>query len=286
VKPTFAERTSAIDDDSGEMAIRLVVDKRGDRTRISAKRPTLIVPVEAGVVDVACGALAVALEPSAWLLVAPGARAVITANSVVAHTLVLGLSRELLDRVAATYASEIDVARFERYLAVTRLLVRTTWVNELCHRYLFERAVCQKRDNQATRFLETELGKELYFLCHEHAREIERQSPVAATTTVVRRALAHLEDRLFEPDVLRTLARAVGASSSTLLRAFKREVGESPLAYVRTRRLDEALMLLKSQRLRVAEVSSLVGYRNFAAFSHAFHTRFGVRPSDVRVGRK
>jgi AraC-like DNA-binding protein len=50
---------------------------------------------------------------------------------------------------------------------------------------------------------------------------------------------------------------------------------------VRTRRLDEALMLLKSRHLRVSEVSALVGYRNLAAFSHAFRERFGLRPSDV-----
>ena len=90
-----------------------------------------------------------------------------------------------------------------------------------------------------------------------------------------------LEKHLFEADVLRDLPRAIGASPSTLLRTFRRELGESPLAYVRTRRLDEALMLLKSRRLRVSEVSALVGYRNFAAFSHALRERFGLRPSDV-----
>lgn len=44
-------------------------------------------------------------------------------------------------------------------------------------------------------------------------------------------------------------------------------------------------MPLKSRRLRVSEVSALVGYRNFAAFSHAFRERFGMRPSDVLSAR-
>ena len=97
----------------------------------------------------------------------------------------------------------------------------------------------------------------------------------------MRRALQHLEKNLFEADALRDLPRATGASRSTLLRTFRRELGESPLAYLRTRRLDEALMLLKSRHLRVSEVSALVGYGSLAAFSHAFRERFGLRPSDV-----
>jgi AraC-like DNA-binding protein len=240
-----------------------------------------VLPVENAVVDAACGPLRPALDTSSWLLVPAGAGLVLAASSVVAKTLVLTVSPALMRSVAEVYAGEVTLARFRRYVESPRVLARTTWVNELAHRYLFERAVCKKRDNDATRFLETEIGKELYFLCHERERAQERPSLVEEHTPVVRRALEHLEKHLFEAAVLRDLPRAIGASPSTLLRTFRRELGESPLAYLRTRRLDEALMLLKSRRLRVSEVSALVGYRSFAAFSHAFRERFGFRPSDA-----
>jgi len=240
-----------------------------------------VLPVENGIVDAACGALRPALDTSSWLLVPAGVSLGLVASSVVAHTLVLTLSTALMRRVTEVYAGEVALARFRRYVESPRVLVRTTWVNELAHRYLFERAVCRKRDNDATRFLETEIAKELYFLRHEHEGQQDRPSLVEEHTPVVRRALEHLEKHLFEAAVLRDLPRAAGASSSTLLRAFQRELGESPLAYLRTRRLDEALMLLKSRGLRVSEVSALVGYTSLAAFSHAFRARFGLRPSDV-----
>jgi AraC-like DNA-binding protein len=240
-----------------------------------------VLPVEGAIVDAACGPLRAALDPGSWMLVPAGVHVSLEASTVVAHTLVLTMSPALMRRVAEVYTGEVDAPRFRRYVASPQLLVRTTWVNELAHRYLFERAVCKRRDNDATRFLETEIGKELYFLCHERHRRQDRPSLVEAHTAVVRRALQHLEKHLFDADVLRDLPRATGASSSTLLRTFRRELGESPLAYVRTRRLDEALMLLKSRRLRVSEVSALVGYRNLAAFSHAFRERFGMRPTDV-----
>jgi AraC-like DNA-binding protein len=240
-----------------------------------------VLPIENAIVDTVCGALRPALDPGSWMLVPAGVPVTLGASSVVAHTLVLTVSPGLMLRVAEVYAGEVDAARFRRYLREPQLLVRTTWVNELVHRYLFERAVCKRCDNDATRFLETEIGKELYFLCHERHRHLDRPSLVEAHTVVVQRALQHLEEHLFEADVLADLPRAIGASRSTLLRTFRRELGESPLAYVRTRRLDEALMLLKSRHLRVSEVSALVGYRNLAAFSHAFRERFGLRPTDV-----
>lgn len=244
-----------------------------------------MLPIENAIVEAACGALRQALDPSSWMLVPASVPVTLDASSVVAHTLVLSLSPALMRRVAETYGGEVDPARFRRYVTITQVLARTNWVNEIAHRYLFERAVCKKRDNDATRFLETEIAKELYFLCHERQRQLDRPSLVEKHTAVVRRALEHLEKHLFEANVLRDLPRAIGASASTLLRTFRRELGESPLAYLRTRRLDEALMLLKSRRLRVSEVSALVGYRNFAAFSHAFRERFGMRPSDVSARR-
>jgi AraC-like DNA-binding protein len=267
------------------LGIRLLVQKHGDRARLVPDQATLVLPIENAIVDAACGGHRAALDPSSWMLVPARAPLALAASSVVAHTLVLMLSPALMRRVAETYAGEVDPARFRRYVASPQILARTTWVNELAHRYLFERAVCKRRDNDATRFLETELAKELYFLCHERHRHLERPSLVETHTPVVRRALEHLEKHLFDANVLRNLPRAIGASPSTLLRTFRRELGESPLAYLRTRRLDEALMLLKSRRLRVSEVSALVGYRNFAAFSHAFRERFGFRPSDVSVRR-
>jgi AraC-like DNA-binding protein len=77
------------------------------------------------------------------------------------------------------------------------------------------------------------------------------------------------------------LTRECGASASSLLRTFKRELDHAPLGYVRARRLDESLLLLKWKRYAVGEVATMVGYKNFAAFSQAFRTRFGMTPSQV-----
>jgi AraC-like DNA-binding protein len=279
--PSLARQLSPIDDDSGAMGIRLLLHKQGETAQLRPRRPLLLLPIEGGVIDVAVGPVHPLLDASEWLLLPAGSVAQVTAKSLVAHMLLLSLSPELIARAVETYGSDIEESRFARYLGAVALLPRTNWINEACHRYLFERALFNQRDNDATRFLEAEIVKELYFLCHERQRQVERPSLVAGRSAVLQRAIHHIEAHLFEAHVLRDLAKASAASASTLLRAFKREMGEGPLVYVRTRRLDEALLLLKSHRHSVSEVATLIGYHNPAAFAHAFRARFGVRPSQV-----
>lgn len=259
------------------MGVRLLPLPAGAVARVRAAGPTLLVPTD-GVAELRVGADRHVVDRALFALLAPDASAKIETDSPVSHVLLLTIAQPLKARLVDTYRGEIDPRRLEAHLGVTQVLPRTNWMNEICHRYLFERAVCKKRDNDATRFLETEIAKEVYFLCQERDRPsvVEGQSPLVA------RALAAIEERLFEPDVVHRLPRACGASASTLLRAFKRELGHGPIGYVRKRRLDESMLLLKSRRFVVGEIATMVGYRNFAAFSHAFRARFGIRPSDVR----
>lgn len=281
---TFAEQTSAIDDPSDPMAIRLVVQRAGERAPLRFRAGTLVAPVQDGLVEVDVGGQRVIVDKASWLVVPRGARAVVVAKSPTAHTVALGLSDALVEKTIRAYSGEIEPERFARYLGSVQLLPRTNWVNELCHRYLFERAVCKKRDNDATRFLETEIAKEAYFVCKDRDASLTRPAFIEKQSPLVARAMRYVGDHLFEPDVVARLAKACGASPSTLLRAFKRELGQAPLAFVRQRRLDESVLLLKAKELSIGEIATLVGYRNFAAFSQAFRARFGVRPSEVRAG--
>jgi AraC-like DNA-binding protein len=276
------EQPSPVDDARGPMGIRLAPLVEGASLPLAPNLPSLVAPTGAGVDELRVGPTRHTFDRASFALLAPGVRATVEAKSPVSHILVLTIGDALAARLVAAYKGEIDPHRLDVHLHTTQLLPRTNWVNEVFHRYLFERAVCRRRDNDATRFLETELVKELYFLCEARAGERDRASVAEGQSPLVQRALDAIEERLFEPDVVQRLPRTCGASASTLLRAFKRELASSPIEYVRKRRLDESLLLLKSRRFIVSEVATLVGYRNFAAFSQAFRARFGVRPSEVR----
>jgi len=243
--------------------------------------PSLIFPLEATVVELEAAALRARLDRGRFALVPARTRARVLCCSPAPKLVTLVLDGTERARMIRAYAEHVTAATFDRVLAEPRLLGRTRWVDELVHRYLFERDVCGRHDSEAARFCETELTKELYFL---GAEQLERRTRAIVThqgSSLVERARVHIEADLFAPLSTAALARQCHASESALLRAFRRELGVPPTAYARQRRLDEALLLLESGRYSVGEVAERVGYRGQAAFAAAFHKKFRHPPSRV-----
>lgn len=193
---------------------------------------------------------------------------------------VLGFGDELASAVERRYRKlGLDRARLDRFLARPSLLARTVWIHEVVHRYVFERHVLGVNRNLATRFLEIEIVKEIYYLFRDRDAGAERASAAQQYSVAVERAVAFIEAHLFEPCGMAELAKRAGASESTLLRSFHRELGSKPGEYWRTRRLDEALVLVRAGGHTIAEIATRVGYDNPTSFGHAFRARFGRPPS-------
>nr|MBA2542156.1 helix-turn-helix transcriptional regulator [Deltaproteobacteria bacterium] len=174
-----------------------------------------------------------------------------------------------------------DRRKLERWLRSRSVLPRTTWLHEILHRYVFERHALGNRDNLATRFLEIEIVKEIYFLFRDREGGSERATIVRSHGTPVEHALRYIEGHVLDDCSMTTLAKVAGASESTLLRQFQAEVGAPPGAYWRNRKLDEALLALRAGR-SVGEVATHVGYGNPTSFGFAFTKRFGRPPSAFR----
>jgi AraC-like DNA-binding protein len=285
-RASFAEQTSNIDEPAPPIGVRLRALAIDDELKWCEPVPTVLLPVQQGMVEVRIDSSAMLLDRASWLAVPGGLSVVASAKSPSAALLVLLLHPEARERTKHTYGSELDADLLERFLSSPRLLPRTTWVHEICHRYLFERAVCHKPTSIASQFLEIEIVKELYFNCRDRENDLERTSHLRSRPPIVERAIQHIEAHLFDPISIAHLAEVCGASASTLLRTFKKEIGASPSAYVRQRRLEEAVLFLKSGRYSVSQVAMLVGYDNLAAFSHAFRARFGQSPSELRAAAR
>ena len=188
----------------------------------------------------------------------------------------------VLDAVEQTYAElGFDRKQLERWLRTPSLLPRTVWLHELLHRYTFERHALGLHGNLATEFLEIEIAKEVFYLFRDRESGDERSSIVRTYSAQVQRALDHIEAHLADEVSVAALARIAAASESTLLRMFKSELGCSPAAYWRNRKLDEALLGLRGGH-SVADVAARAGYENPTAFGFAFRRRFGRPPSSFR----
>jgi AraC-like DNA-binding protein len=89
--------------------------------------------------------------------------------------------------------------------------------------------------------------------------------------------------RYFEPLGVDDLARAAGLSRAHFSREFRRAFGESPHAYLLTRRLERAAALLRTTDRSVADVCLSVGLRSVGSFTTSFAHTFGHTPTAYRA---
>jgi len=78
------------------------------------------------------------------------------------------------------------------------------------------------------------------------------------------------------------LARGVHMSAGHLSREFRLAYGESPYAYLMTRRIERAMALLRRGDLSVTEVCFAVGCSSLGTFSTRFAELAGVPPGVYR----
>jgi AraC-like DNA-binding protein len=88
--------------------------------------------------------------------------------------------------------------------------------------------------------------------------------------------------RYFEPLDVDDLARTAGLSRAHFSRQFRRAFGESPHAYLLTRRLERAAALLRGTDRSVADICFSVGLRSVGSFTSSFTRTFGVSPTAYR----
>jgi AraC-like DNA-binding protein len=89
--------------------------------------------------------------------------------------------------------------------------------------------------------------------------------------------------RYFEPLDVDDLARAAGLSRAHFSREFRRAFGESPHAYLLTRRLERAAALLRTTDRSIADICLSVGLQSIGSFTTSFTRHFGRSPSVYRA---
>ncbi|MFJ5677484.1 helix-turn-helix transcriptional regulator [Streptomyces sp. NPDC093097] len=106
----------------------------------------------------------------------------------------------------------------------------------------------------------------------EHLRDLAR----------LRRVRDRIDREYARPLNVEALARGVNMSAGHLSRQFRLAYGESPYAYLMTRRIERAMALLRRGDLSVTEVCFEVGCASLGTFSTRFTELVGVPPSTYR----
>jgi AraC-like DNA-binding protein len=89
--------------------------------------------------------------------------------------------------------------------------------------------------------------------------------------------------RYFEPLDVGDLASAARLSRAHFSREFRRAFGESPHAYLLTRRLERAATLLRTSDRSVTDICFSVGLRSVGSFTTSFTRTYGMPPTAYRA---
>jgi AraC-like DNA-binding protein len=99
---------------------------------------------------------------------------------------------------------------------------------------------------------------------------------------LLRRVRDRIDREYAQPLDVEALASGVHMSAGHLSRQFRLAYGESPYAYLMTRRFERAMALLRRGDLSVTEVCFAVGCQSLGTFSTRFTELVGMPPSAYR----
>ncbi len=115
-----------------------------------------------------------------------------------------------------------------------------------------------------------------------HNYSLALSSGVAAASRVVRAAVELIDGHHAEALTVADVAEAVGVSVRSLQEGFRRDLGSSPTAYLRERRLAAArasLLVADPRQKRVSDVAFSHGFLHLGRFSVEYRRAFGESPS-------
>lgn len=107
----------------------------------------------------------------------------------------------------------------------------------------------------------------------QHLRDLAR----------LRRVRDRIDREYARPLNVEALARDAHMSAGHLSRQFRAAYGESPYAYLMTRRIERAMALLRRGDLSVTDVCFAVGCSSLGTFSTRFTELVGMSPSVYRA---
>jgi AraC-like DNA-binding protein len=97
------------------------------------------------------------------------------------------------------------------------------------------------------------------------------------------RAKDFVDARYADPITVEDLAAAAGLSRAHFSRMFSRTFGETPRAYLQSRRLERAAALLRYTDRSVADICAMVGLKSLGTFTTNFARVYGLSPAAYRA---
>lgn len=131
-------------------------------------------------------------------------------------------------------------------------------------------------------FLKVKIRELIMILVHtDHSGQVSKiLSELFQTKEYEFKEIIH--SHLYEDLKIEDLAFFAGLSLSSFKRKFSSVFGTSPSRYIRSKRLEKAVYLLKDPQLRISDVAYDCGFNDIGYFSKVFHAAYDRSPTEYR----
>jgi AraC-like DNA-binding protein len=97
----------------------------------------------------------------------------------------------------------------------------------------------------------------------------------------------YIEDKLNDPELsVEELSRHVGMSRGSLYTKLLELTGLTPLEYIRSVKLDKAVILLEKSDYNVAQIAYMTGFGTPSWFSNKFKAKYNMLPSEYQNSKR
>lgn len=125
-----------------------------------------------------------------------------------------------------------------------------------------------------------------------YTKQIKVQVPEirieSQSNRLLNKVVLYIEENLTNPRLsVKDLSEHVGMSRGSLYHKILELTGQSPVEYIRSVKLEKALVLLEKSDLNISQIAYMVGFATPNYFAKSFKAKFNVQPSEfIHLKRK